>query len=447
MFVDQLPVHCRAIVEDSIQTIRSINATHLYVGCSGGADSTLLLFLACQAIGASKVSALHVNHQLSAQAEAFEQQVIELAQQLGCGLEVSQVQVENTGQGIEAAARQQRYEAFKKNVPADAVLLLGHHADDQIETFFLRMLRGSGVHGLQGMASSMTRDHYQLHRPMLGLTHETIVELCQQLQLNWVEDASNLDTRFDRNFLRQSVLPLIESRWPGYRDKVLQTIFSLAQSTSSESSLANFDVELELQHRLSHDRGLKLVQLGDYTQTQLLTLLHRWLTSIEVPVPSTARLQAIVDHVIQAKSDAQPCVEISGGEIRRHGPALYWVQPAQALGPAPEVLINEIQLWQGVGQINLTTETDDQPKLKVDLPNLQWRLRSGGEVMRPFGRSKRRDLKRLFQEYRQKPWLRDRTPLLFSGDELVAVGDLLISAEHVADENEPGLQVRWQNSD
>jgi tRNA(Ile)-lysidine synthase len=206
------------------------------------------------------------------------------------------------------------------------------------------------------------------------------------------------------------------------------------------------DLNKELQHRLSHDKGLKLIQLDKFDNAQMLSLLHLWITHLNLLVPSKSRLQSIIDHVIFAKSDAQPSVSIGNGDIRRHGPAIYWVEAMQEVGSVPLVDIRQSVFWPGIGRLGFIDEIDGADRLKNNLPDLNWRLRVGGEMLRPLGRSKQRDLKRLFQEYRHKPWLRDRTPLLYSGDELVAVGDILISANHAAENSEPGIRLIWDIS-
>lgn len=415
----------------------------VFVGYSGGVDSTLLLALACRVFQPCNVTAIHVNHNLSVQAQGWQDHCVEQTRVLDCHCLTRSVSIENQGKGLESEARDQRYRVFADLVGEGQTLLLGHHLDDQVETFFLRLLRGAGPHGLQGMASSMNRDGYQIQRPLLTTSRSDIERMAELLELTWIEDDSNSDLTFDRNYLRQHILPGIESRWPAYRQRILQTQRMLSDEASSEES---FNVADALTHRLSHDQGLKMVQLDDLSRSQTLTLIHHWLVTLGRQVPSRARLATILDEVVPARVDARPSVRLDSGTVQRHGPALYWVADLPDPGPPPEISLNETLHWPGVGSLQLRTVTEG-PRLSSDLTTLSFRLRSGGEVLRPVGRSKSRDLKRLFQEYRIKPWLRDRMPLLYSGDELVAVGDELLSADHLAGEGAPGLVLHWQKSD
>ena len=434
----------RATVHDDLcRDLRQFSAEPVFVGFSGGIDSSLLLRLACDAFGPERVTALHINHGLSAQAGQWQNFCQRQAEQLGCQFKTSAGSVAQTGSGIEAAARDLRYQQFARMVTKGGLLLLGHHLDDQVETFFLRLMRGTGLQGLKAMARLSRRGSYQLYRPLLDLSRQQIVSLATHLQLEWIEDDSNAQTRFDRNYLRQTVLPLLEARWPAYRQRV-HNLIGLIDSPQSD---AVFELERELHHRLSHDQGFKLVQLDALTGEQLLSLLHAWLRAIGQQIPSKARLEEIASAVIAAQADAMPEVRLGQGAVRRHGLALYWVADRVEPGPAPALTVGVASAWPGVGQVRLVLADSGPDRLKADLANLHWRLRVGGETLRPVGRAKRRDLKRLLQEYRVKPWDRARLPLLYSADELIAVGDLLLSADHLADQAEPGLQVIWQNTD
>lgn len=412
--------------------------TSIYVGFSGGADSRLLLELACKVFGAENVTALHVDHGMSSNSNAWAKACKETTKLLGCSIQIESVNVTNHGSGLEAEARDQRYRFFDQAVEDNSVLFLGQHLDDQVETFFLRLLRGTGLKGLTGMEAWSQRKHYTVARPLLSVSKSQIIELAQELGLTWVEDESNHSSVQDRNFLRNDILPMLEARWPSYRDRVqhMQHLISEAEQPQSEK------LSDALSSRLSHDGGLKMVELESWTRSDKLSLLHLWLKTLNVQIPSKTRLEQILDTVAGSRADANPSVDISSGSVRRHGPALYWVASPESVGTAPDVLIEQTADWPGIGQVGLKA-TEDRIGLNGNLPDLSWRLREGTEYIRPFGRSKQRDLKRVMQEYRIKPWFRDRTPLLFSGDTLIAVGDEIVSADHVATDHQPKLRVVW----
>ena len=432
-----------AFFHDFKADLSRLGSTHFFVGYSGGLDSRLLLELACQAVGPENVTAIHVNHGISVSADDWAEQCQQVCSALACEVKVCAGEVVPEGGGLEAAAREFRYQQFRELLPENAVLLLAHHLDDQVETFFLRLMRGAGPHGLKAMASLASRDHYRLYRPLLSLSKQQLIDYANELKLTWIDDESNADLSLDRNYLRHQVLPRFEERWPGYRERVQNVIRLLDEPESSANPVS---VDEALQHRLSFDDGLKLVQLDDFSDDQILSLLHAWLTAIGQQVPSRDRLQAIYNHVIKARPDATPEVRLGNGAIRRHGPAISWVKDMAEVGAPPLVSDQQLQPWAGVGEVRLVEVSRGTERIRADLPDLHWRTRTEGETVKPIGRSKSRDLKRLLQEYRVKPWLRYRVPILYSGDHLVAVGDLFIAEEFQAAVGETGYRVIWQNN-
>ncbi|HET8902862.1 MAG TPA: tRNA lysidine(34) synthetase TilS [Saccharospirillum sp.] len=417
-------------------------ARPVYVGYSGGVDSHLVLHELCARLPASEVVAVHVNHGLSARAEAWQAHCEQQCRQLGCRFEAHPVAVTASGEGLEAAARQQRYRIFLDCVPQGHSLWLGHHLDDQLETFVLRLLRGSGLTGLTAMAEHADREGRSLLRPLLATTREQIEIRATQLGLHWIEDDSNEDVRFDRNFLRQEVLPLIATRWPHYRQTLSRSLAHLDQAARQQHR----QLDRELEHRLAHDGALKAVQLDDWPAEQVQALIHRWLYRQNVRSSSETALQRIVSEVVNARVDAQPEVAFGDGSVRRFRTALYWVPNTGEPSSPPGDISEDWQHWPGVGWLRVRRVDDGPGRIRGEPTNWRWQLRQGGESLWPAGRSARRDLKRLLQEYRLPPWQRDRVPLIFSGDQLIAVANLAVDAAWQADPGEPGWAVDWQSS-
>lgn len=403
--------------------------SELFVGLSGGMDSTSLLTLVVQAFPQRRITVIHVNHGLSKNALAWAQHSKRLAAELGCDFVSKEIIAQPQGKGLEAAARDARYTVFDDELPDNSVLLLGQHLDDQVETFLMRLFRGSGLHGLQAMQPVLARKHYRIMRPLLGLTQENVVTIAQALKLSWVEDESNADVVFDRNYLRHEIMPLIEARWPQAGAKIASLATHLQHSNSTG---------------VPSKEPLPISTFEGLSEVDVLSRLHQWLTSLGVQVPSRTRLKAVYDHVVNARVDAAPQVEFEQGSVRRFKSALYWVPTMTAIGKPPSVMVDQLSGWAGVGRVGLVTKKSGSNRIQADLPNLHWRIRQGGESLRLLGRDKTRDLKRLFQEINHLPWLRERTPLLYSGDHLIAVGDLFIATNYAACSGESGLGIVWQ---
>jgi len=412
-----------------------------WVAYSGGLDSTALLHALCTRLGAEHVQAIHVHHGLSAQADQWVEHCSYQCQQLGVALTIARAEVANAGHGLEAAARSERYRHFDWALAGGGTLWLAHHLDDQLETFFLRLLRGSGLNGLGAMAAQRDQADYQILRPWLARPRAQLEAYAEQHQLRWIDDPSNVEVNFDRNYLRQRVMPLLAERWPGYRQTVNRSISHLQQAASQLQR----DLDAELEHRLAADGAFKAVALDDWSDADILALLHRWLVRQSAPLPSASVLQRLLDEVVRARVDAQPQVDFGGGSVRRFKTALYWVLDPIEPQAAPEFSEGE-QHWPGVGQLTVTMTNQGPNRLRLAEQPLHWALREGGELFWPAGRHQRRDLKRLLQEYRLAPWLRDRLPLLYAGDQLVALAGLAVEQGFLAEEGELGWQISWQPS-
>lgn len=422
------------------EALRSVANRPVFVAYSGGLDSSVMLHALCQRLPSDQIVAIHINHQLNEQAHAWQQHCRGRCEALGCNFLTVSVGVDVKGEGLEAAARTQRYQAFDTLVAPGHALLLAHHLDDQLETFLQRLLRGSGLNGLIAMEMHSLRHRYHLIRPLLGLPRSTLEAYAHAEKLHWIYDSSNADLRHDRNYLRHRVMPMLEARWPHYRQTLSRSLQHIGEAGKQ------LDVELmtELEKRLTHDGALKTVQLADWSDQRIQSLIHFWLRRQGVRPPSATLLKRILNEVVRAQPDARPRVDFGEGSVRRFRTALYWVTRQAEPGPVPTCRLNTPLLWRGVGEIRLETASYGPNRLRQSAEPLRLALRGGGETLWPAGRSRPRDLKRLLQEYRLPPWRRDRLPLLFAGDQLVAVADLCIDQAWVAEEGEPGLLVQYR---
>jgi len=417
-----------------------------WIACSGGVDSMVLLHALTGLVKASPtqwppLSVIHVNHQIHPHAAQWAQQVARSCALHGIPCEVKVVSIVDAGEGLEAAARRARYEAFKSVVAEQELLLLAHHRDDQIETFFLRLLRGSGVAGLAGMPVQRVLGRGYLLRPLLQLTRADIMAYAHAFALSWVDDDSNADIRFDRNFLRQQVLPMLAQRWPDYRDTVARAVAYLDESNQLLQRLADRDLAMLVQS----DGGCSLNALLPLPRPQQKWLLRAWLQQFGI-VPGSAQLDQIL-RITTAAVDAQPCVVCSGIEIRRFQQALYAVP---ALPPLLPPLLRDFELSWTPGQIlelplgygALRAESAFGSGLRADR---HYRVcnRRGGERCHPLAREHSQTLKKLLQEAHIPLWWRDRVPLICCGDEIAAVGDFWVCRGFAAAPGAAGWVQTW----
>jgi tRNA(Ile)-lysidine synthase len=417
------------------------------VAFSGGMDSSVLLHaLACSA-GTHRVPilAIHINHGMHEDAPAWEAHCRGIAADLGVAFLSRTVDVDDrSGLGAEAAARQARYDAFRDIIEEGDWLLSAHHEDDQAETLLLNLMRGSGLAGLAGIGAVQPFARGTLARPLLGVSGESMRSYAEQQDLRWIDDPSNLDTRFDRNFLRREIVPALDRRWPG----VAQRLARSAELAAEASDLLNDLAELDLANTAIGTSADKLAieRLGSLSEERQRNLLRFAIRRCGLPAPPATRLRQITTELIPAREDAQPLVSWPGAEVRRYRDKLYLLADVpDAGGPGARTLRadgNWLDLGIGRGQLRLKAGVDGGIAGSAVEGGLALRFRQGGEAFRPIGRQRTHKLKKLLQEDGVVPWMRERIPLFYSGDELVAVGDLWIAAA-VSQSN--GYGIIWRN--
>ena len=399
-----------------------------WIGFSGGLDSTVLLHALAQLPLPVQLRALHINHQISPNADTWQTQCADFCAQHAVPFHAEKVRVENTGKGIEDAARAVRYSVFEKNLAPGDYLLTAHHANDQAETLLLRLMRGTGPRGLAAMASVRTLGAGLLARPLLHFTRAELEAYAQVHQLGWVDDESNLDDDYDRNFLRNQVMPLLHSRWPEFKRKWQQTAELCAQQEAVMEELAREDLVRAAPLAERVGQSIELNALLGLSPARKQNVLRYWLRLINHTTPEQLHWQQIEQQIFGGRDDAQ--TRVSWGNVALH----TYRQRLYAL----PLQLPELEL-----QFDLRA-SDVNPRLKTDLPDLHIRYRTGSERCKPVGRAHSQTLKKLLQEHALEPWLRDKVPLVFSGDDLVAVGDLWVCADFVAAEDKTGYTLIWR---
>ncbi|MFT5501037.1 MAG: tRNA(Ile)-lysidine synthase [Woeseiaceae bacterium] len=414
------------------------------VAFSGGMDSTVLLHAlsACRAQMSQKVIALHVNHGMHADSSQWDAHCRRIAGEFDVEYESLNVAVaEDAGSGLEAAAREARYAALGSKTKAGDCLLSAHHEDDQAETLLLNLLRGSGLAGIAGIGAKREFSAGMLLRPLLGFSAADIAAYARQHDLAWIEDPSNTDTRFDRNFLRRKVLPVLASRWPAVSARFRQS----AELAGEASLLLNELADIDLQCHESPAR-LSVSELVSLTLPRQRNVLRRAVQICGLPSPPASRLYQAVHELLPAREDAQPLVSWNGAELRRYRDKLFVLQEL----PVAEQNMNEcllpngkmLELGRGMGALQLMPSTTNGIDPELARNGLQLRYRIGGEEIRLQGHELTHKLKKLLQQDGVLPWMRDRLPLLYAEDRLVAVADLWVADDCLAQE---GHDVHWHN--
>ncbi|RVU40495.1 tRNA lysidine(34) synthetase TilS [Rheinheimera riviphila] len=414
--------------------LQSYAINNVVLGLSGGLDSMLLLQLLVRWQAAApnrQLQAVHVHHGLSPNADAWAEFCQQQCDKLGVPLQVQHIRLATTA-NIEAQARTLRYQVLTEQLAgaSHCAVLTAHHADDQLETLLLALKRGSGPAGLAGIASAKPVADGWILRPLLNFPRAQLVAAATTLQLQWIEDESNLDPRFERNFLRLEVLPLLTQRWGSFASTTSRSMQQLGQVQQLNDQLLQRQLaEISSADRLSLQG---LAQHDDLTQSMLLRL---WLKQFGLN-PGSDRLLRVKQELIQAKADAEPQIMLDGHSLRRFAGELYLLNPAQqqfamATAPSLQPLLpgesvtlsdGRTMLWQ-TQQADFGVDANYWPLAVATNTSLELGFGWLNYRFKPAGYPHHKPLKQWCKLWKVPPWQRGSVPSIIAGQQILLVVD------------------------
>lgn len=435
------------MLESHIDNIFATGVKRVVVGYSGGLDSHVLLHQVWRAAKtrasaqaqAPSVCALHINHGLSKNSLHWQQHCESVCKDLDVELYTFEVVVESKG-SLEENARNARFQLFDTFLNESDLLLLAHHLDDQIETALFRLLRGQGF---AGMPVTRKLKNSRLYRPLLDTSRAQIETYAQNQRLSWIEDESNKDTIFDRNFIRLTLLPLIEERWPNLNAR-LKHVLEMEEETAS---LLEFFGESDLVKAgrqplsLSVFRGLELLRKRN--------LLRHWIRQSGFSFPSGKFIADAVRQMESSNSFALSCGEF---EIKGYRDKAYLLKKNdhRRLHPADGLFRLE-EFVDLHGEKFSVKEVQGQGLKSVFREELSIGFRQGGEKIEQVCGLESKKLKKLLQEQGIPPWIREELPLIYKDEELVAIPaipqwnmDGFTNEAMTASAEEKGLVFSWR---
>ena len=431
-----------------------LKAQQFCLALSGGLDSCVLLdaLAALRERAGFRLRALHVDHGLHADSPRWAERAREQALLRGISCDVLRIRVRPLrGASVEAEARARRYEALCARLSAHESLITAHHQDDQLETLLIALMRGSGLRGLAGMGERQERHGHRLLRPLLAVSRRELERYARVRGLDWLEDPSNFDERFDRNYLRRRVLPVLQSRWPAAAAMAVRSAGRLAQAQELLDRQAGRDVAAALD-----GEGLSVSTLRTLPDARRRNALRCWLAMRGLPVPDHRRMREIGGPVLDARADATPLVRWPGAALRRFGNRLLAGSPEKLTEPPPGTLRTGDWDWRRrsvwpLGERSALALVRDRQG-DIDLRRLPCPLhvefRDGGERLRAAHGSLA--LKDLLQSRGIAPWDRARVPLLRAHTGFIAVADLWVDAacrSVDALDGGPRARLHWRRGD
>ena len=431
-----LAKYLKALESEATQPSRYI------VALSGGLDSVVLLHALRNHLIEHKskipLIAIHINHCLQPESQSWVEKCKTITYKLDIIFKSINVEVDlNSGRGLEASARSARYSALLREMRYKDWLITGHHQEDQAETLLINLIRGSGPAGIAGISKIRQFGLGWIARPILNITKDNLTSYAKENSLDWIEDPSNLDLNFDRNFLRHEIITRLKARWPNVADCLCRS-----SAHAGEASQLLFELaEIDLEKICSDSSKIPISKLLKLSPARQRNLIRFALQKQRLNIPSTAKLKLIFSDLIFARQDAQPLIRWDGVIVRRYRDNLYLMSDKQIsdLFPLP-ILGNELSLGPGMGKLNFEISENIGLSRELFDKGLIVRRRTGGEKIIPYNQTHKRELKKLLQEKGIVPWMRNQLPLVYSGEDLVAVGDLWISKDAIS---EPGIKVRW----
>ena len=423
--------------------IGSLVSRKFLLAFSGGVDSVVLLDLLVNVLKESDaLRIIHINHNLNEHSNDWAQFSSEICEKYDLPLICESVEPKRHGKGLEADARELRYQSFRDVIQDDEYLLTGHHQDDQMETLLYRIFRGTGIDGLMAIRREIKFGKGFLYRPMLNISREKIEEYAQLKNLKWIYDSSNDDSSYDRNFLRKDIIPSIKKRWPSVENKVSRLSVIAEQNQLLLNELATEDVG-----QLKNYNHLDIETLSEKSYPRIINIFRFMIKKNNMSVPSMQVLNEGIKTLMHSKSKS-PSMTWNDNTIRRYKHRLYFLNSALN---SPNDLSNEmswdikktINLGKNLGSIQARFLNGEGISLNRCPSNLAIKYRKGGEEIKPSGHKITKSLKNLFQENNVLPWVRDKIPLIYVDQELISVGDLWFNQDFKASANEDGFLITW----
>ncbi|MEG9544585.1 tRNA lysidine(34) synthetase TilS [Mannheimia sp. HC-2023] len=398
--------------------------TNFLIGLSGGVDSVVLLHLFAHTN--FNIRAIYIHHGLSPNADSWAEFCEQYCKLLNIPFILQKVTVDSTN-GVENGAREARYQAIQQHLKSNEILATAHHLDDQAETFLLALKRGSGIKGLSAMQAVTFLQNFTVFRPLLTFSKAELLAYAKAHQLQWIEDESNANNRYDRNFLRNKILPLLNQRWQQFSEMVARS----AQHCAEQQELIQELLNDELTKSIGEKNQLSIAHFEHFSLLKQQQLIRLWLEKYGVMMPNQVQLQAVISELIFANADKNPQVKIGKKLIRRYQQAIYITDELPEI-PAFEIKLGaetELDLPHQLGKMTRHQQEiickkqgkTDRLLLPEALAQEEISLRIGQQgKVKCYGKPHREEMKKIWQQHNVPVWERNHTLLVFWQDEFVA---------------------------
>ncbi|ANZ22783.1 tRNA(Ile)-lysidine synthase [Buchnera aphidicola (Diuraphis noxia)] len=417
------------------------NNKSFVIAYSGGLDSTVLLYKLIaikKIISDIKIRAIHINHNLTLSSKKWVKHCTEHCKKNSVPLSIKNLHQDKNNS--EEKLRIKRYNIMYHNLSSEEILLTGHHMNDQCETFFLSLKRGSGPTGLSGMSFETIFGQKKIIRPFLNKTKKELQLWAKRKNLTWIEDFSNFETHYDRNYIRHKIIPIIEKKWPFFLKNCLRTI----KICREETILLNQFLLEKIQNFINFDNSLNIKYFKNIQKKTCTAYIRRWLALQTIKMPSYNTIQSIYNEIVCSRADANPKIILCKHEIRRYKQSIYFLKIQKKIN-------NTFLFWHNITTKlvlpnNLGNLIQDERGISLPQPKtnelINIRFQYEGKIL-IIGRNKKRKIKKIWQENNIPPWLRNQIPLLFYNNTFIsALGVFIINLKN---RNKKKWKISWKN--
>tara|TARA_Y100000748_G_scaffold291281_1_gene278599 strand:- start:1044 stop:2378 length:1335 start_codon:yes stop_codon:yes gene_type:complete len=434
------------IGDSFLSQFSTIESEKVCLALSGGLDSMVLLHLMWTHLNDKyKIRAIHVNHNLNEGANDWSAFCEKQCNRLGIDLSIKSIHPENNGFGLEASARDERYQVIKEDLAQNELLLTAHHKDDQLETILFRIFRGTGVNGLRGIVHYKEEKSHTIFRPLIEYSRTELEEYAALNKIKWIEDDSNENISFDRNYIRNQIVPKIKDRWKDVQESTHRLSLIAAESHELLNELATDD--------LFNESDLSSVSISCFESKSIPRIKNMIRFLIEknnMDMPSMHILNSgLADLIRDDKKTAE--IKWSNFVIRRFKKKLYFlnVSVAMPFKPPEDISwsINQpIDLHYPIGSLEIDYMNGSGISLNKCSENLQIKFRKGGEKISLKTKKTPKTLKDFFNEKKILPWVRDKIPLIYDDQDLICIGDFWINDDYRAEKKERSFIILWNKN-
>ncbi|AEO08473.1 cell cycle protein MesJ [Buchnera aphidicola str. Ak (Acyrthosiphon kondoi)] len=424
------------------KTISKYKNKSFLIAYSGGLDSTVLLhqLLEIKKKYSIKIRAIHINHNLTLLSKKWTEHCKKICDINSISLIIENININKKTSNIEEKLRIKRYNIIYNHLFFDEILLTGHHMNDQCETFILSLKRGSGPTGLSSMSFETLFGTKKIVRPFLNKTKKELMFWAKKKHLHWIEDFSNLNIDYDRNFVRHTIIPVLEKRWPYF----LKNCFRTTNICQQETRLLNYFLHEKIHDFIQFDDSLNIKDFKNIKKEICTALIRYWLLSKKIKIPSYKNIQCIYHQMIFSRIDANPKIILEKYEIRRYKESLYFIKKQINLK-------NTLLFWHKkytklILPNNLGNLIKDNNGIELPAPKnnelINIRFQYEGYVL-ILGRNKKRKIKKIWQEKKIPPWLRNQIPLVFYNNNFIsALGVFIIN---INNKNRGTWKISWES--